>query len=81
MDCARPAQAISSVMIGTGASSRMFGQENQRRAMSGSITGVQMLTSNTAAHTPRKDNRPCWRAQACRPPSVFSTSQPAPSSA
>ena len=72
---------MSAVTIGTGARSAIFGQENQRAAMSGCAIGVHRLTATMAISTPASAKRPSSRAQSCSGPSVLSTSHPAPSSA
>jgi len=57
--------------MGTGLRKAMFGQANQRCAISACASGVQMLTPTTAMHTPMKAKRPERRAQRCSAPSVF----------
>ncbi len=51
-------QATSAVTIGTGARNAMFGQENQRCAISACWIGVHRLTTPTAMRTPAKAKRP-----------------------
>src|SRR6516165_472654 len=55
--------AISAVTIGTGESKAIFGQLNQRRAMSGWASGVQMLTPAMA----KEDRDQANRCGAARP--------------
>lgn len=73
--------AITAVTTGTGGRKITFGQENQRCAMSGSASGVHMLTAATAMRTPTSAIRAWRRAVNWISPSVLSTSHPAPSRA
>src|SRR4051794_13667287 len=72
-------KASAAVTIGTGERKAMLGQANQRAAISGSASGVQMLTIATAPPTPMKQRKPQTLAQAWSSPSVFRMSQQAPS--
>ena len=67
-------------MTGTGESKAMCGQLNQRRAIAALASGVQTLTARMANSAASKHACPARRARSCTSPSVFSTSQPAPSS-
>ena len=59
----------------------MFGIENQRCAMRSNASGVHRLTTPMNASTPSSSDF-AWRARAfATAPSVFITSQVAPSSA
>ena len=66
---------------GTGHSQRIFGSENQRAAMRSNASGVHRLTTAMNANTPSSSHLAWLRARAATTPSVFITSQVAPSSA
>ena len=69
------------VAIGTSAYHAKSGIRNQRSAMRGTASGVQMLTVAIAASRPSRSPAPKRRARASTSPSVFSTSHVAPISA
>ena len=68
-------------MIGTGARKKMFGVENQRSAMRGKASGVHRLTAAMKARTTKRRTVAWLRDDAASRPSVFHSSQVAPSSA
>ena len=59
----------------------MFGVENQRSAMRSKASGVHRLTTAMKASTPSSNSLAWARARSATVPSVFITSQVAPSSA
>ena len=58
----------------------MFGSENQRAAMRGSVSGVHRLTSAMNSSTASSSFLACARARMATTPSTFIASQQAPSS-
>src|SRR5512144_2357751 len=71
--------AMNAVAIGSGARYARFGHENQRSAILGSVSGVQMLTIAMKAITPVRARRAHVTAQSWIDPSVLMTSQVDPS--
>ena len=69
----------ANVTSGTGHSHRGCSPPNQRLRICGWMNGVYTLTMATKAATPIASCRALRRAHACTSPSVFSTSQHAPS--
>ena len=73
-------QARNTTSTGTGSAVRMIGKSNQRARNSGIRNGMMALTSPMKPSVSRANTRASRRACSCSSPSVFHTSQHAPSS-